>query len=77
VRSERQQTRTVLSTMAGLAGDAERRDELIEPMPYLRPEHDHSVPERSRRSRYAHWKQPFWKRRSQMRAERARLFRSV
>jgi len=76
-RSERQQTRSQLSTMADLAADAEQRDELIEPLPYFRPEHDHSAPERSTRSRYAHWKQPFWKRRSRMRAQRARLFRST
>jgi hypothetical protein len=76
-RAERHQARSHLSSLAGFAGDAERRDDFVEPAGYTTPLHAHTRPSAQRRSRYAHWKQPFWKRRTQLRAQRARQLRTL
>lgn len=70
-RSERQRIKTDLHSLCGPVADDEV-DDLDDPGPAYRTEAHHR-PERaakSRRDRFAHWKQKAWKRRTLERARR-------
>jgi hypothetical protein len=71
-RGERQRVNASLRALAAVLGDGD------EPGAAWRPERHHEVPEAPvGRRRPRHWKQPFWKRRTASRRERAVLERAL
>jgi hypothetical protein len=71
-RRERQRVNVRLRELAAVNGDGD------DPGPRWRPERHHDFPEQpAGRRRVRHWKQPFWKRRTASRRERAFLERAV
>jgi len=71
-RRERQRVNVRLRELAAVQGDGD------EPGAEWRPERHHEVPEQPvGRRRVRHWKQPFWKRRTASRRERAVMERAL
>jgi hypothetical protein len=70
-RRERQRVNVRLRDLAMVAGEGD------EPGAGWRPERRHEFSTPSHRREWRHWKQPFWKRRSASRRERAVLERAV
>jgi hypothetical protein len=71
-RRERQRVNARLRELAAVQGEGD------EPGSAWRPERHHEFPEQPvGRRRVRHWKQPFWKRRTASRRERAVMERAV
>jgi hypothetical protein len=71
-RRERQRVNVRLRELASVGGDGD------EPGAGWKPERHHEVRESANGRRYwRHWKQPFWKRRTASRRERAAIERAI